>query len=389
MKRIFYSIALTCVAGLFATQPAGGYRPMPKEKRNQPAVFHQGDDILPSGATAGYNAPAAILLKSDKGFMPDLFFDVSFLYYYARLEGLNLANSAGITQSGTSYLLSLVNNGEMLEQEFTYKPAFAVAIGGTADEWTFTGQYTWIRQKTTTNNSAPSATPSTNGGAWIINNWFEQSTTAGQPLGVSSLDSSWKLAMDIADLQAARPFYQSRRGVISPFASLRAAWIRNALVIHATPSALLNSRALPTITSTNYSNSWSLGPRAGLGFHGLLGQGVRVEGNVAAAALFTAFTSVKHRENGVTAATVPSTIHASQGSYSTVRPELDMGLGLGWGMYLADEQYHIDFSADYDFLVFWGQNLIRRLMDQVVTGTGGPAGDLYLHGLNFTAKFDF
>lgn len=384
MKRIVYSMALTCAMTMFAAQQNGNGRsftPDRGSKGTSPAIFYQGDDALPAGAPAGYNAPGNIVLKGDEGILPDLFMDVSFLYYYAKLEGLNLANSASLERSGDSYTTALVSNSQVLEQSCNYKPAFKVGLGSSFDECFVVGEYTWIRQTNNTNSGAASTTPSDAGSVWVAQNWFQQDGVG------NSISSEWKLSMDIADLKAGRPFYQGRRALVSPFVGLRSAWIRNAVNVSLETSSLYNPLAVPTLTSSNHSNSWSLGPRAGLDFHAILGEGFRIQGNLATAALYTAYTSVKHSENSLDG---DSTFRVSEdGTYSTVRPELELGLGLGWGTYLCGEEYHIDFGADYNFLVFWGQNLIRRMMDEVVAGTGGSSGDLYLHGLNITARFDF
>ena len=67
----------------------------------------------------------------------------------------------------------------------------------------------------------------------------------------------------------------------------------------------------------------------------------------------------------------------------------ELGLGVGWGSYLRAYDFHIDVSADYDFMIFWSQNMIRKLLDDTLTGTSPSSADLYVHGLTVTGRFDF
>ncbi len=72
-----------------------------------------------------------------------------------------------------------------------------------------------------------------------------------------------------------------------------------------------------------------------------------------------------------------------------VRPQLDMSLGLGWGTYLQDKKYYVDFSIRYDFLLLFQQNMMRKLADQMISAIGAAPGDLYVQGVNIRASFDF
>jgi hypothetical protein len=114
--------------------------------------------------------------------------------------------------------------------------------------------------------------------------------------------------------------------------------------------------------------------------------GLHLSGSVGASLLFEKFTKVKHSE---TAATIyyeppePITV-----SYNCVRPELDLGLGLGWAADIGKKQ-HIDCTASYDFTYFWGQNMMRYFTDQVFAGTSAGSLDLYFQGLTFKVSYGF
>jgi hypothetical protein len=73
-----------------------------------------------------------------------------------------------------------------------------------------------------------------------------------------------------------------------------------------------------------------------------------------------------------------------------VRTHLDLELGLGWGTYFDDNNWHVDLSASYGFQVFFDQNMFRHFEDDVMIGLSSVAnGNLYVQGLTATARFDF
>jgi hypothetical protein len=67
---------------------------------------------------------------------------------------------------------------------------------------------------------------------------------------------------------------------------------------------------------------------------------------------------------------------------------MELGLGLGWGSYFAHNTWHFDLAATYDFHVFWGENVMRAFRD-LVSNVEGTPGNLFMHGLTLTTRFDF
>ncbi len=74
--------------------------------------------------------------------------------------------------------------------------------------------------------------------------------------------------------------------------------------------------------------------------------------------------------------------------YNTVRPVLDANLGIGWGMDFHGK-YRLNLIASYDFSYFWGQNMMRNMMDEFSYGSASGDNDLYFQGLAITAGFHF
>ena len=346
----------------------------------------------------GYNAPAAIDVcrKMWKCYFRDFttYFDVSFIYWFAGEEGLTVAET-GVLNGGTVYFPQIISTQF---QDFNYRPGFKIGLGTTVDhEWTIGAEYTWYRARHHTDSSIFSGTIPTAGTAaalsgaqvWVVDDWFLQGAI-GQSLSGTQVSSCWRLSMDLIDLFASRPFYQARRLILSPFAGLEGAFIRQSMSVKLSEASTLFEADTPIqpIQSRNRSSSWAIGPKMGLGAEYLLPLEMRIEANLAAALLYTTY-HVAHREDPASIAFNQGPLLASYTLYRAVRPAADLGLGVGWAAYFFDRAFHLDFSADYEFKMFWSQNMMRKLLDDTLTGTSPSASDLFLHGLTLKARFDF
>jgi hypothetical protein len=323
------------------------------------------------------------------------FFDVSFIYWFAGEDGLSLASS-GALSAGTVYL---PQNMETLFQSFNYRPGFKVGLGATlGHEWTVGAEYTWFRGKNHTDSPVFSGTIPTAGTSaalsgsqvWVMGDWFLQGTAAGESLSGSQVSSCWEVSLDLIDLLASRPFYQARRLILSPFGGLEGAFIRQWMNVKLTESSTLFGIDTPAqpIRSHNHSNSWAIGPKLGLGIEYLLPLEMRIESSLAGALLYTTYHAT-HEEDAASTGFNPGPYTASYSLYRTLRPAAELGLGVGWGAYFFDRDFHLDFCADYEFRIFWSQNMMRKLLDDTLYGTGGGTSDLFFHGLTLKARFDF
>jgi hypothetical protein len=332
---------------------------------------------------AAYNAPARTEVKCSW----DVFATASFIYWYEDQEGMDVGyNTAQVTTAAPLP----ASGGQFAFPHFQYKPGFKVGLGYNCDfdNWVACAEYTWLHGRST--NTMTPAADARGTGVFALSNWFDHRDAIDTPgvLTATSVSTNWRLNLDMVDASLSRPFYQGRKLTVTPFAGLRALWVRQNYRISAVvPNSL--PVAGGTLVSHNNSHSWAVGPRAGMQGHWLLGWGFRVEGDMGASALFTRY-KVQHRESSF-----DSTVAADSGPsyqyhrYNTVRPMTEMGMGIGWGSYLDCQNYHIDIAANYDFNVLWGQNVMRRLVDDYSNGSGSEPADLHYQGLTLTARFDF
>ena len=384
----FLASSLLCSTGVIADQADASTT----THTSVTEKFRHGEKLPKEKYAAGYNAYAGIQVENDSSF-PNTYITASFLYYYANQGGMDLADSAA-TVIGGGPTTAATSNSRTLSQDFAFKPGFKVGVGFGYNESFLSADYTWIRSTTHTNENAPFPQDSFAAGttgSWVMNNWFSQVLPSGQTMSATNVNSKWQLGLDIGDLLINHAFYQGQQLIVKPFLGLRGAWIRQGIDVTITPpTAIFTSLTSPTLTSKNSSNSWAIGPRVGVDASYLLGMGLRFEGKAAASLLVTQFTHVRHEENvGAPVIASPSTLASQIKKYNCLRPEADLGIGLGWGKYLSKGRYHFDLTANYDFLVFFEQNMIRKLLDQTISGVSPAVSNLYFQGLNITARFDF
>jgi hypothetical protein len=318
------------------------------------------------------------------------FVNASFIYWYAKEEGLDVAESAVLGNSGQT-LLS--NEGTVFQQGFSYDPGFKIGGGVGGDGWSLFTEYTWLRSSNTTSKTAPANDTSASGtGVWNIDDWFLQTTTLGRSPTGTYLSSTCKLGFDIVDLLAGNPIYEKKQVKVDGLVGLRSAWIRQNMNISLTQAAAsVGTPFLPNqpIQSLNSSHSWGIGPKLGMTTQFLLPKGFRIEGLFAASLLYTKFSSIKHSEDAVSKISINSSgVVARTDSYSSVRPEMQANLGIGWEFDF-DNGSSLDFAASYDFTIFWGQNVMRKMLDEFWVGTNASPGDLYLQGLTIDLRFKF
>ena len=331
--------------------------------------------------SSAYNAPASVKLKD-----PYLLFGTaSYLYWCASEDGLDLATTAAFIGSTNSVVPS-PHRGKVIFQDFDYSSGFKVGLGANlqCDDWVIRADYTRLHQTTSQSESASASTIGV--GALYLTNWFFQVSAQNQGIAATHFSSTWHLGLDWLDVVLEKSAYSGRRLTLTPFMGLRTSWIEQSLQIRAR-GALNVSPSNGALHSRNNLHSWGIGPRAGIQAYFLLGMGFNLQGDLGASLLFNRFSKVSHSEDPFVADgfKVSYAIH----NYNSVRPMAEANVGLNWGIYLANERYHLSLSATYDFNYLWSQNMLRILNDLEMEGTGGAASDLSFQGLTVTTRFDF
>ena len=327
-----------------------------KECSKKPAI---NDHLI-----GAYNAPACYSTRGSWHF----FLSGSFLFLESREKGLDLAHinpDSGVINS---------EQGSVIHMDFSYHCGFKAGLGlsFSHDNWLLYSEYTRVHINDSVSEDKPS-----NG--TISPHWLDD---GNRNFTISLAKGHWSMDLDIIDLQLARPYYLGKRVTIKPHVGARGGWIDQNYTAKYTNNA--NQNVIQNLLS---QDTWLIGPRFGFNGNWLLGHGIRFLGDFASSLFYQSFrTSMKEYDDAT-----PSDLYAHMhDTAGYVSPNLEMMLGLGWGRYLDKKNWHIDLLAGYSFQIFWNQNAMRSLKDSTsLSSFDGPMGNLMLHGLTITARFDF
>jgi hypothetical protein len=370
MKIFMISFALFVSASGFSANtkpcslsPCIKARPAPSDPCQscpKPVMRDQGYSIHDC-YKAAYNAPARIDVKC----CWDFFLSADFIYWEAREKGLELGTF--------EYHVATKTPGNVVNLDWKYQPGFKVSLGynSESDDWTFYAQYTFFHNMIF--KELDQANLSSVISPWLLVPPFARKVLA-----------EWKRDFDILDFECGRAFYLGKRVTIQPFFGTRAYFFQQKYTFSA--ASLAN-----TIENFSSAKSWAIGGRAGIDTRWILGYGFRIFANTASDLVYQNFkTKISNFVNHLTHFT-----YIDNSGY--IVPNFELALGLGWGSYFNGSKYHFDITAGYEFQYFWNQNMMRRLKDSAPNEqeegkpliADGEAGGLMLHGLTFTARFDF
>jgi hypothetical protein len=343
---------------------------------------------------AAYNYPAGIRTRCPYNF----FFDASFIYWQPSEDNLELGfkntNSTGFT---TPYAANSPLSASSIRMNFDYKPGFKLGVGGKFDydDWDMHGEYTWFH-----NTHDRSSSASAGSQIFAIQGLpcSGELTVSGVASGVAnnvfnSAKGSWRLAMDIVTADLGRWYYSGMKLTFRPSLGMRAAFIGQEYKATYTNSTL-GIGFVDTETVSRKTHSWALGPQVGLNSNWALGYGMRLFGNGEADLLYTRYSKLTFKEThtAVTSGSnnLTGAAHVKDEPFGALRTHLDFQLGLGWGRYFSCNGFYWDLSACYEFQVFYDQNMFRKFTDDVSWFNGfNPNGNLYVHGLTVSTRFDF
>jgi hypothetical protein len=331
----------------------------------------------------GYNHPARIDVKGSW----DFYVSGSYIYWHPKENGLEIAREVNIP------ILDLptetLTNHTFVHMDFDYHSGFKVGTGGNfeRDNWCLDFEYTRLyitdhRSKTLTRTSESLAT-----------HYFVPFWNVEKPSKVYYARGRWKLHFNVLDGVLGRSYYVGTKLSFKPYVGLRAGWINQKYRVNYTyteefPTDVYTDSYLRTHCK---SQSWLLGPRIGLDTNWHLGEGFRLFGNTAASLFYQRFKTDVEMVNKDLYNLIDELrkIKEKEGYFN---PNFEIALGLGWGSYFCNDNWHIDLLAAYEFHIFWDQNMMRKIGDYSSLddiNSDPTPGDLILHGLTVSLTFDF
>ncbi len=346
MKRCLFFLG--CFSLVFA-EPLPRREVLATPKKNTPPMVE------------GYNAPARIDVRSSW----NIFFRGGAIYQIAKERGLDFVISDATTNSSSVY-------GKKLEPEYKFKLGFNGAFGffSDFDNWDCVAEYTRYHPHTSTSVQALST------GALIMR-WFPSSPRA------IAARSAWSLKWDQVDTEMGRAFFVGKEVLLRPFFGPRLIWGRQGYNVYANISSLGGREK----SSKNRSKYRSIGPRLGLCSTWRLVKWLSLEGKIASSIIYERNQVHSEIEDTTSIASVKS--FDVKTIYRELKPQLDMRMGLHCGTYFSHYRWHLKLLLDYTFQVFWEENKLRALVDELISQTGSSPGTLTMHGGNVSLQFSF
>lgn len=319
-----------------------------------------------------YNAPARI----DPACGYRMWIDASFIYWQVKERGFEIGEHFNATVSPQIR--------DTINLDFDFHPGFKIGIGKSfcRDDWTLYLDYTRIKSKDSTSKDLDNNVIINNN--YLITTWF--STFWNFTPQFSSLKGKLEINYNIFDLELGRPFYVGKKVVFKPIFSVRSGWIDQKYQMNAIHVTSLGS--FPNFF-TSKQNSWLIGPRVGLFSDWLIGCHFKIFANASASLVYQKFKTNINLQHPIEN-TTPANEIVLRDRISLLNPNIALQLGIGYGRYFCNNQWHFDLNVGYDFDYFWNQNLLINLT-QVLDNISikSDLGALMLQGLEVQLRLDF
>ena len=326
-------------------------------------AFDQGYAIDTNQMLNNYNSPARYDVKGSW----DIYLTGSLILWQAIEQGLDLGYTISNDPAG--------NPAKIVHMNFDYKPGFKITLGSQLgmDDWVAHLDYTFLHRTQNSSRSRVSTDP-------FQFYTLHDMSSVGALVNPTKLSSKWKLDFDVLDFSITRPFYLGTLITMSPFFGLKAGWIKQ------TSDNTVYAASSSKYKIVEKEKSWFIGPRIGFNGNWMLDEGFRIFGNVAASLFYQDFRlSAKEYLTPFTTYIV----NLPRYDKGYVNSDLEIGVGFAWGSYTWHDKLHLDFLIGYDFQLFFNQNMMNSLEEEITNLSAPSPGDLMLHGFTFSFRLDF
>jgi hypothetical protein len=300
-----------------------------------------------------YNRPARISTKND------FFFNVSYLYWQALEKGLDAnlffsgLSSDGIVNFFNDNLEEPINDvsyaylNNTYAMNFQFSSGFKIGVGYNLfhDDWTVFVEYLSLQ----------------------VNDQKK----------ISSINDAWNLNLYIFDVNMYRFSYVGQKLSLAPVIAVRLFWLNQKLY----KTFLTEQNELKTIDIKSRSK-WAVGPKAGINSRWELNQYFQCFCNIAGILAYQRF------DIDIEANNLPELINYKTKKRAIV-PILEGIIGVSIGGYLGDNTRHIELSCGYEAKLFFQQNHMISQMSSIQKNIDGSIGNLTMHGLTASFRYDF
>lgn len=325
----------------------------------------------PSPGPFAFNYPKDIGLDCPR----DFFFYADFLALQAKEDGLEFAISNTDSNVGDYPITGKVQGFSGGHHDWDFGFGFRLGIGFylNHDMWTLAAEWTHLLIQ----ESESSATSSS---AFFVPLWLSPTNYSSPNLNRNRVTARWKSYYNTFDINLSKPHHISRYFIVLPYIGLRGAWIDQNYDVNydGTFSSGHNVRYEAS------NDWWGVGLRAGFNSEYLLGGGWALFGRTAGSILYGKFDI-----DQFTPLTISSGFALNEEFYDNTT-NLELALGISWGIFFGKNRYHFNLALGYEFHEWFSMNRMRKFF-----GTSAPSndtisrGDFSLNGISLRAVFDF
>lgn len=370
--------------------------------------------------------PAFYDLQCDWG----AFFDIEFLYWYARESDLSYAVKGQTVSRGDVLpgpLLDLIFTPKSFKYiETSWDPGVRVGLGwnDSCDGWDYYLNWTYFHNSSRSSVSATfEGLPADNtvfapanpnvpalGEFAILNPYINPAFLLSNPQLFDKVIGKWKLTYNSIDLEVGRKYWLSQCFNLRPYAGLRGSWIK----------LRFRTRSLRNITTPETTNPPTIDAlykdrfttrRWGVGFLGGLQptwywcSNFALYANVDAALVWGDGREKKRENYTDSGAQLISYKNRWSAQHYQMYAMLDTALGLRWEETWCCDRYRTNFDIGWEHHIWFDTNQRKKLIDNFsqngVTGSGitgnvlgfrsyvEEAGNLGFGGLVIRLRFDF
>jgi hypothetical protein len=375
-QKILFIVGTLAFISSYAAENDNDYN----ECKEYDSTF-QGHGASEDKIDKGYNHPARIDVRNSW----DYYISASYIYWQPRQDGTELAREfLELEIVGWD----LVRDNRLVHMDFDYHSGFKVGTGANfeRDDWSLEFEYT--RLYTTDNKSKTLSKDPLILADHYLSPFWRDNSLVDFGVFVYHAKGRWKLHFNVLDGILARSHYVGTKLSFKPYVGLRAGWIHQRYRAKYTWYNTGDDTEYDTLTHSK-SQSWLLGARLGLDTNWHLGEGFRLFGNTAASFFYQRFKTNINYDRAEVAGVVSGINVTMKEKEGYLNPNFEIELGLGWGSYFCDDNWHIDLLAAYEFHLFWDQNMMRKMIDYLSYTADPTPGDLILHGLTVSLRLDF
>lgn len=255
------------------------------------------------------------------------------------------------------------------------------------DGWDLFLNWTWFHTTAKSENTVD-GTNTANIQPWTNPSYFNPSLAYSTHASGRAL-----LHWALLDFEFGREFLVSKWMTLRPFIGARGAWIHRNLKNHYSGGIDINGDDIPLRDNqvwNHLSNRYNAGGlRAGANSAFKLGYGFSFYGDLALSLLYG--TQKLRQYDNQLETLIPDTqlvFGKVKDKWMTLRPMLDVGVGLRWDKYFYNSRYRIRLQAGWEEHVLFGFDNDLKFHGGLQSYSMGQ-GNLGLSGVSFQARFDF